>query len=121
MDAPVIELPEGFRDLEEHAVVWGHLRTQQERYLQRDRSDMADLKAFYDAVAPRLEEIFVHLDNYSRANLPAPQLRLFQTVMGLSEVGQAVEVFGEPGIPHARKQHDVVVSWVDRTPQRKSA
>lgn len=89
--------------------------------MQRDRSDMADLRAYYGALAPRLEEIFTHLDKFSRDNLPAPERRLFQTVMGLSEVGQAVEVFGEPGIPHARKEHDVTMSWVDRTPQRKSA
>ena len=58
-----VSLPAGFEDLAPFAAVWGDLQDQASRYLQRQHSTMKDLKAFYDAAAPRLDEIFTHLED----------------------------------------------------------
>jgi hypothetical protein len=104
----VAELPSGFEDLLPFVEEWGGLETQDERYRQRQMLPMARLVAYYDAVTPRLKTIFDHLDGFPYGSLlPAPQALLFSLVMAMTEVAQAVEVFGQPTVPHAPKNHSV--------------
>ena len=107
-----LTLPAGFEGLAAHAAVWGHLETQEERYLQRQHSAMKDLKAFYDATAPRLEEVFTHLDRFDPMALPEAEALLFRVVLGLTEASQAVEIFGQPRVPYAPFPHSVNMEWV---------
>jgi hypothetical protein len=67
---------------------------------------MERLDAYYQAVAPRLQAIFDHLDSVPHP-LPMPDATLFRVVMAMTEVAQAVEVFGEPGVPRAPLNHNV--------------
>src|SRR3546814_12297516 len=94
------ELPEGFEALERWAKIWGALGSQNERYLQRQSSSLPELRDYYDAITPRLNEIFDHLDKFALESLPEPEALLFRTALGLTEVGMAVEVFGQAGVPH---------------------
>ena len=104
-------LPPQFADLEPFAARWGSLDTAAERYLLRQSSSMEELKAFHAAAADRLEEIFEYLDSFPQGDLPPAEERLFKTVLGLSEVMQAVEVFGEPRIRHTPFPHHLEVNW----------
>lgn len=109
-------LPEGFTDLEPFAVEWGDFDTAGERYLYRQGARMADLKAFHAAAAHRLDEIFSHLDSFPPGDLPLAEARLFRTILGLSEVMQAVEVFGQPRVKNAPYPHNVEIVWKDLAP-----
>src|SRR3546814_16718219 len=80
------ELPEGFEALERWAKIWGALGSQNERYLQRQSSSLPELRNYYDAITPRLNEIFDHLDKFALESLPEHEALLFRTVLGLTEV-----------------------------------
>ncbi len=112
----VPNLPEGFEDLAPYAAVWGQLATQDLRYLQRQQSTMAQLKAFYDATAPRLNAIFDHLDSFPMDALPEPEALLYRTALGLTEVAMAIEVFGQPCVPYAPFPHKMAIAWSDLSP-----
>ena len=83
-------LPKGFEALAPFAATWGALEHQSQRYVQRQSSTVAELQACYDAGAPRLDEIFDHLEKFPADNLPPPEALLHRTVMGLTEAGQAL-------------------------------
>jgi hypothetical protein len=110
------QLPAGFEDLAPFVAEWGDLETQDQRYGQRQRLPMARLQAYYDVVQPRLRAIFDHLDRfpYGDPPLPEPEALLFRVVMAMAEVAQAVEVYGQPTVPHAPPNHSVSIEAVGR-------
>ena len=112
-----VALPPQFSFLEPFATVWGDLRSQNERYLKRQHLSYAALEALHAAAAPRLEEVFCYLDGFDMKALPEPELRLFRTILGLTEVSQAVEVFGQSRVPYAPFPHSVKMEWVGYQPQ----
>jgi hypothetical protein len=111
--AETVSLPKGFEYLAPYAAIWGKFDTQEERYLQRQASEMSALQAFYDAAAPRLSEIFDHLDRFPLDALPPPEALLFRTMLGLTEAAQAVELFKQPGVPFAPFPHKMGITWTD--------
>jgi hypothetical protein len=111
-----IQLPASFCDLSPFLAEWGSLETQDERYRQRQVLRMDRLNAYYEAVSPRLKAIFDHLDAFPYGPpLPPPEALLFRLVMAMSEVAQAVEVFGQPTVPHAPENHSVGIEVLSRT------
>jgi hypothetical protein len=113
MSETTVALPQHFAFLEPFAAQWGDLETQRERYLLRQNSKMEELRRFHAAAANRLGEIFDYLDGFPPGDLPPPEARLYRTVLGLAEVMQAVEVFGEPRVKNAPFPHDIDVTWTD--------
>ena len=111
MNESTISLPPGFEYLSPYTETWGKLESQQQRYLLRQASSMAELKSFYDTVAPRLEEIFSYLDRFPMDELPEPEALLYRTVLGLAEVAMAVEVFNQPRVPYAPYPHELAIEW----------
>ena len=108
-------LPKGFEDLAPFVAEWGSLTTQDERYVRRQSLPMERLQAYYDVVQPRLEAIFTHLDSFPYGPaLPEPEALLFRLVLGMSEVAQAVEVYGQPTVPHAPPNHSVTIQVPNR-------
>jgi len=104
------DLPTGFEDLTPFIGEWGMCETQDERYQQRQKLPMERLQAYYDAVTPRLEAIFDHLDRFPFDKpLPASEALLFRLVMGMSEVAQAIEMYGQPRIPHVPLGYSVQI------------
>ncbi|WP_371433289.1 hypothetical protein [Novosphingobium sp.] len=109
-------LPEQFAFLEPFVASWGDLRTQDERYRKRQELSQGELEAFHAALAPRLEEVFVHLDQFDPNALPEAEALLVRVVLGLTEASQAVEIFGQPRVTHAPFPHGVAIEWVGYHP-----
>jgi hypothetical protein len=91
-------LPEPFADLDPLAARWALPDTQQ-RHRLRASSGMDELRALYDAVAPRLEAMLAHLDAYSLGALPGPERRLLDLCLALADVSLAVEKYRAPFLP----------------------
>jgi hypothetical protein len=89
-------LPKRFQELEPW-LAWS-LATEQERSAKRQASTLEDLKAFYDAMLARMEEVLPYLDQFSVDALPEDATRLFYLTLSLAEVAPAVEQFGQPSV-----------------------
>jgi hypothetical protein len=112
MTAQPTPLPAGFEFLEPFAATWGDLTSQDERYRMRQSLSIEALQAFHAALAERLEEVFVHLDRFPMNALPEPEARLYRIALGMTEVAQAVEIFGQPRVPYAPYPHHLLQEWV---------
>jgi hypothetical protein len=104
-------LPEAFAFLEPFVASWGGLRSQDERYRKRQELAQGELEAFHTVLAPRLEEVFTYLDQFDPRALPEAEALLFRVVLGLTEASQAVEILGQPRVPHAPFPHSVQMEW----------
>lgn len=82
-------LPQPFADLEPFAA-WAHARERQ-RTEKREASTMDEVRAFYDAVFPRMEAIVGHLDGHPFDALPEKEQRLLYLTLALVEVSNLVE------------------------------
>ncbi len=99
-------LPGGYEALTPFVQMWA-LPTMQARNERRVNASMAQIRAFYDAIAPHMEPL---LDYFSAlpANhaMSAAELHLFHLGQAFMEVAMAVEYFGQPDVPdgfdHAR-------------------
>jgi hypothetical protein len=112
-EAANIALPQGFENLSQFVDSWGKLDSQEQRYLQRQHCTMPELKAFYDAVAPRLDEIFDHLDKFPMDKLPEAEALLYRVTLGLTEAAMAIEVFDQPCVPYAPFPHKMAIDWTE--------
>lgn len=82
-------LPQQFRDLEKWSS-WA-LPTEVERYSKRASCSMETLRAFYDAMKPRMEEIIQYLERFPWGTpLGEEDERLFH--MGMSYMEAAVPI-----------------------------
>ena len=89
-------LPAQFHDLEQW-LAWS-LATEQERSVKRQASTMDDIKAFYNAMLARMEEVLPYLEQFPVDALPEDATRLFYLTLSLAEVAPAVEQFGQPSV-----------------------
>jgi len=93
-------LPRPFEDLEPLVAAGWSLSTERERNGKRYESTMADLRAFYDAILPRVDDIFTYLDEVSLERMPDDAARLFHLALMLAEISCAVERHGQPQTPN---------------------
>jgi hypothetical protein len=93
---PKTTLPAAFRDLEQW-LAWS-LATEQERSAKRQASTMEEIKAFYDAILARMDEILLYLEQFPLEKMPEDAQRLFYLTLSLAEVSPAVELFGQPAV-----------------------
>lgn len=100
-------LPAQFHELEQW-MAWS-LATEQERSAKRQASTMKDIKAFYDAMLIRMEEVLPYLEQFSVDTLPEDAMRLFYLMLSLAEVAPAVEQFGQPSVVDGYDIRRVVV------------
>ena len=85
-------LPQGFEDLAPF-VGWA-LEPERARTAKKVESSMEQLRAFYDAMMPRLEEIIAHLDGVPGGDeRPAPAQRLYLMSLSLVEIANLVEIY----------------------------
>ena len=93
-----VQLPDQFRDLEPLVHMW-ILPTEAERHARRLASNIAELRAFYDALMPRIEEMLAYLSAFQLDNLPPEGRNLLSLACSLAEIGPAVELYGQPEVP----------------------
>lgn len=84
-------LPSAFAELEPYAETWC-LPTESERWDRRMASSMADMREFYDAFFPRLEEAIEYCDKFPLDDLPDDALHLLHLIYSLIMVAMSVEV-----------------------------
>jgi hypothetical protein len=59
-------------------------------------SSMIEMREFYDAFFPRVEEAIEYCDKFSLDELPDDALNLLHLIYSLVMVAMAVEIFGQP-------------------------
>jgi hypothetical protein len=91
-------LPSAFADLEPFAEKWC-LATETERYATRLSTTMAEMQAFYDAIAPRAEAAIAYCDQYPIDELPEDVLHLMHLIYSMIMVSFPVEAWSQPRIP----------------------
>jgi hypothetical protein len=87
-------LPAGFEDLEPHVAAWS-LPTEEARYSKRISTSLEELRAFYDAIYPRMDAVMTHLCAYPAgglAELPADTRRLYRLALAYFEASHPVEL-----------------------------
>lgn len=100
--------PDTFAELKGFIEKWA-LPTNAERYAVRSTCSMEELRGFYDAMVPRLEELLTWLDRKPIDQLEGADLQLLQLCLSLSEVGLAIEVYKEPVLRLAPRLDEFVV------------
>ncbi len=97
-------LPGEFAELQPFAEKWG-LPTEDERAIARRSSRPDELKAFYDAMMLRLQEILDRVDRYPLGKVEGADQRLFYMALALAEVAPHVEFYKlNPNVPFAFKE-----------------
>ena len=91
-------LPRGFADLEPYVETWC-LATERERYAARLGSSMEAMRAFYEAMLPRLEDVLANCDTFPLDAMPDDSRALLQLAHSFVMVSFPVEVWGQPHIP----------------------
>jgi hypothetical protein len=86
-----MELPEAFADLTPLLEQW---RLPDQRARMRTLADvgMAELRAFHDAMLPRVDAIVEHLDRFDTGELPGPEQALFELALTFAEVAHPVDL-----------------------------
>jgi hypothetical protein len=93
-------LPQAFSELEPYVADWA-LATRAERYAARLDRPFDELVAFYDAIAPRAEEVIAYLDGRDINALSDEATRLLHLLYSMILVSYAVNVFKQNRIPDA--------------------
>jgi hypothetical protein len=94
----VPRLPSEFDDLEPFVDRWC-LATERERYARRLASSIEEMKAFYDAMFPRVHTALEHCERFPLDDMPEDATRLLRLVHSFVMVSFPVEVWGQPRIP----------------------
>ena len=87
-------LPEGFGDLTPLVERWA-LPSEQQRYAQRLATPLAELRVFYDAIHPRMEDLPSPVAGFPADDLlalPAPTRRLYRLALSYFEASHPIEL-----------------------------
>ena len=88
---PEAMLPSAFAELEQYAQTWC-LATETERWDARIGATMPELREFYDALFPRLDEAIDYCDKFPLDDLPDDALNLLHMIYSLIMVAMSVEI-----------------------------
>ena len=102
-------LPPGFEDLEPFVDYWVR-STNDERWIQRSKAPMPEIKRFYDTMLARAEDIITHLDTFALGQMPADAECLFKLLLSLAQAAVAVEMHGQPRAHRAQLRNDLHVT-----------
>lgn len=93
---PEHRLPGPFRDLEPY-LAWA-LESEDERVARRLASTIEELRAFYDAMMPRIESIAEYLNQFALDEMPGDARRLLHLAFSWTEIASAVEIYRQPRV-----------------------
>ncbi len=85
------KLPDRFADLEPFVAEWA-LSNERDRFLHQMATSIEALRAFYDAMAPRAEEIADYLKTFDLAALPDEERTLFDLLITFVECAHPIEL-----------------------------
>lgn len=88
-------LPPDFADLEPFAAAWC-LAAEPDRWAKRLDSSMEEMKDFYDACFPRVEEAIVYCDQFDLNELPETATNLLHLLFSFALVSYPIEVWNQP-------------------------
>ncbi|HVZ45478.1 MAG TPA: hypothetical protein VHA82_16825 [Ramlibacter sp.] len=88
---PSRKLPEPFATLQPFVDAWA-LGSEQERFRKLHTTTIEDLRAFYDAVLPRLREALAYLDQWTIGELPEDARTLYDLAMTFAETAHPVDL-----------------------------
>lgn len=91
-------LPPAFEELEPWAADWAQ-STRHGRHMMRRSKTLAELEAFYDAIAPRAEEAIEYLNGFDLDALTPEQTRLLRMLYSLILVSCSVNIYKQVDIP----------------------
>jgi hypothetical protein len=94
--SPHERLPDAFRDLEAFRE-WS-LATESERETRRLASTIEELRAFYDAITPRIEAIVAYLSQFALDEMPGEARSLLYLALSWTEIASAVEIYKQPTV-----------------------
>lgn len=75
------------------------LPTEPERYAKRLASSMDEIKEFYDAAFPRIQDAMAYIDKFDLKNLPPEAKNLQLLFFSLINITFAVEVWSQARVP----------------------
>jgi hypothetical protein len=101
------QLPAAFHDLESFATVWA-LGSETERHHRRLASSITEIRAFYEAILPRIDTILEYLNDFPLEQLAPEASNLLNLSLALAEIAPAVELFGQPEVPDAFDSRRVI-------------
>lgn len=84
-------LPAGFAELERFVAEWA-LANERERYLKLHGSTLAQLKVFYDAMLPRMEEVMVFLKSQPLQGMAPEAENLYRLAMTFAETAHPLDL-----------------------------
>jgi hypothetical protein len=84
-------LPEPFADLEPLAGSWA-LASEHDRYHKLHASSLGEVRAFYDAMLPRMPAILDYVDRYTVAQMPDDARTLFHLALTFAETAHPVDL-----------------------------
>lgn len=85
------KLPDRFADLEPFVAEWA-LSNERDRFVHQMATSIEALRAFYDAMAPRAEEIADYLKGFDLAALPDGERTLFYLLITFVECAHPIEL-----------------------------
>lgn len=88
-------LPDAFDDLAPF-LDWA-LESERARTEKKVTATIDEVRAFYDAMMPRIGEILDYLDGYFGGSMPTRAHRLYLMSLSLVEVATLVELYKRPG------------------------
>jgi hypothetical protein len=86
-----VSLPAGFAGLEP-LVAKCALASEKDRYLKLHGSTLAELKVFYDAMLPRMDEIMLYLKTQPADGMAPEALTLFHLAMTFAETAHPLDL-----------------------------
>lgn len=109
LTAPLTNLlPPAFAELQPFVAHWA-CRTTNERVAARSTLPQAEIRAFYDAMVPRLDEAIDYIDSIGLHALTPEAETLTQLVLGLGQASIAIEIHGAPIKPGTVFPHGIHV------------
>lgn len=96
-----------FPELAPFVAKWGR-PTLMERVHVRCESTFEELKAFHDAMLPRLEEVIAFLDQWPLSDIPERWLPLSYAALAMCEIDNSVNRWGRVLLPDAQDARTVV-------------
>jgi hypothetical protein len=87
-------LPAAFADLEPFVAAWS-LPSEDKRFAKRAASTMEEIRAFHDAMMPRIQAVLEYLDGLSIDALADDARRLLYLALSLAEIAPSIYFYND--------------------------